>query len=343
LVASALSEYAECFEGHPLVKALPGEIVAAFDARGARWPWRDRVLALDALGRLPGGDPRLKGDAWVKFEAGRFTMGGDADAFQSAPKHEAEVGEFWLRRWPVTVGEYKEFVLAAGYGQVNFWDAPPEMAAPEWWERQCEHPNRPVVGVNWFEARAFCRWAKQAGWSPAGRVISLPTEEEWEYAARGSGNSGRTYAWGDEKPGAEDEARAAHGWGSDAPPSATPVGAFPTGHSPEGVWDLAGNVWEWTACRWRGEEEEDWRQGDTECHQDAIECRSDDKSRQQSDKVSGGTPVQSLRAARRALRGGSWGYSAWRLRAAGRGRDDPGYRLVSLGFRVVCRGSRQHA
>jgi formylglycine-generating enzyme required for sulfatase activity len=278
----------------------------------------------------------------VKFKAGWFRMGGDEKAYQSAPEHEVEVGEFWLRRWPVTVGEYGEFVEAGGYGDKSLWDVPRDVSAPESWERQRQHPNRPVVGVSWFEARAFCRWASEAGWAPAGRVISLPTEEEWEYAARGAGKHGRPYAWGNEEPGSEERVRAAYGWGSDAPESATPVGAFPSGHSPKRVWDLAGNVWEWTACRWRDEGKgEDWRQGDT-CHQDDIECRFDDKSRQQSDKTSDRTPDQSLSAAPRAVRGGSWIINDGLLRAADRRRYDPGLRSVHLGFRVVCRGSRQH-
>jgi formylglycine-generating enzyme required for sulfatase activity len=347
LAASVVAEYPQHFKTGRWAGSVSREIVGAFEARGKSWPWRDRVLALDALGRLPGGDPRLKGDAWVKFKAGRFRMGGDEKAYQSAPEHEVEVGEFWLRRWPVTVGEYEEFVKAGGYGDKSWWDVPPEVRAPEWWERQRQHPNRPVVGVSWFEARAFCRWAKGAGWAPAGRVISLPTEEEWEYATRGAGTRGRTYAWGPEEPGEGDDGRASYGGilgGSNVPESATPVGAYPSGHSPDGVWDLTGNVWEWTACRWRDEgKEEDWRPGDT-CHQDDIECRSDDKSRQQSNNVSAGddSPIQSLSAAPRAVRGGSWGLYAWHLRAAGRDWSGPGNRDVDLGFRVVCRGSRQH-
>ncbi len=333
LVASALSEYAECFEGHDLLTTLPREIVGAFEARGAKWPMRDRVLALDALGRLPGGDPRLKGDPWVKFEAARFRMGGDANAYQSAPEHEARVGEFWLRRWPVTVSEYGEFVKAGGYGKWELWDVEPEETEPWRWQAQQRHPNRSVVGVNWFEARAFCQWLNVEGRAPAGRAITLPTEEEWEYAARGAGKQPRTYAWGNEDPGEGDTARASYGsifGGGNVPESATPVGAYPSGHSPDGVWDLAGTVLEWTACRFR-DSKEGWRQNDTECHQD--------------DKVSsgGGGAHQRLSAAPRVVRGGSWYGGPGNLRAAIRLRVVPGLRDGSLGFRVVCVCSRQHA
>jgi formylglycine-generating enzyme required for sulfatase activity len=329
LVASALSEYEECFEGHGLLTTLPREIVEAFEVRGSKWPWRDRVLALDALGRLPGGDPRLKGDPWVKFKAGRFTMGGDAKAFQSAPEHEARVGEFWLRRWPVTVSEYGEFVMAGGYAKQEFWDTEVGEAEPRWWPAQQRHPNRPVVGVSWFEARAFCRWANAAGWAPPGREVSLPTEEQWEYAARGAGRKSRRYAWGQQATGRGDMARASYYWDGDVPTAPTPVGAFTRGHTPEGVWDLTGNVWEWTACRFRQNAGE-WRQGNVVCHQD--QCVSGRHGNRRS-----------MRVRFRAVRGGSWGHLGNLLYTAARGTLDPVLRNDDVGFRVVCVCSRQHA
>lgn len=92
------------------------------------------------------------------------------------------------------------------------------------------HPNRPVVNVTWYEAAAYCAWA-------GGR---LPSEAEWERAARGT--EARKYPWGNEPPEASranyDETKAG---------AATPVGLLPRGATPEGIQDLAGNVWEWTA------------------------------------------------------------------------------------------------
>ena len=131
----------------------------------------------------------------------------------------------------------------------------------------------------------------------------------------------------------------------DVPESATPVGGFPSGHSPDGVWDVTGNVWEWTVCRFR-ENAEDWRQDDTSCHQDDIVCHFDDSECHQDDKsgdrVTPPAGLKSLSAAPRVVRGRSWFDNPQSLRAAYRGGLDPGYRLDYLGFRVVCRGSRQH-
>jgi formylglycine-generating enzyme required for sulfatase activity len=100
---------------------------------------------------------------------------------------------------------------------------------PRDWEDQLECLNRPVVGVSWYEAAAYCAWAG----------CRLPREAEWEFAARG--NERREYPWGNEKP---DETRANYDWKVGR---ATPVGLYPKGATPEGLQDMAGNVWEWVA------------------------------------------------------------------------------------------------
>lgn len=129
-----------------------------------------------------------------------------------------EVRAFQIARFPVTVEEYGRFVDDGG-------------SAPSYWEDQVVHPNHPVVNLSWFEAAAYCSWF-------GGR---LPVDAEWEQAARGA--VGRTYPWGEEPP---DPTRANY---RDAHVKGTsPVGLFPSGATPEGIEDMAGNVWEWVAA-----------------------------------------------------------------------------------------------
>lgn len=186
LAAAVVAEYSEYFDGRHEAAELVAQIVAAFATDGGRWPWRDRVLALEALGRL--GDPRLSGaQRWVPIAAGQALLGGDSEAYESLRRRVQPVHAFHIARWPVTVAEFDAFVQAGGYRDARWWtDAgTPRVAEPGGWRRQQQHPNRPVTGVSWFEARAFCRWANTAGWAPSGSIVALPTEAEWEYAARG--------------------------------------------------------------------------------------------------------------------------------------------------------------
>jgi formylglycine-generating enzyme required for sulfatase activity len=103
-------------------------------------------------------------------------------------------------------------------------------SAPEDWEKQLETKSRPVVNVSWNDAQEYCRWVKG---------VRLPSEEQWELAARGK--EGRIYPWGNRPE--PDEERANFDSKVGAP---TPVGLFPKGNTWEGLADMAGNVWEWT-------------------------------------------------------------------------------------------------
>jgi formylglycine-generating enzyme required for sulfatase activity len=164
-----------------------------------------RVLAVE---------PRRDFD-WVDVPAGDYVIGRDAGETR---QRIVDVDAFELARTPVTNAQYEHFVAEAGA------PAPPNWPAPA---------DHPVTFVDWHEAAAFCAWA-------GGR---LPTETEWEKAARGT--DGRTYPWGDE----EDEGRAAVGAGIKRG-STSPVGSHPDGASPYGLLDLAGNVWEWTSTEY---------------------------------------------------------------------------------------------
>lgn len=113
---------------------------------------------------------------------------------------------------------------------------PQRRTQPQFWhDRRFAGPLRPVVGVSWYEARAYCRWLS----AQCGLVVRLPTEAEWEAAARGT--EGRSYPWGERF-----EPFRANTWECHIQ-RPTPVGVFPAGDTPEGVADLSGNVYEWTS------------------------------------------------------------------------------------------------
>ena len=228
-------------------KALLDETLAIFDkGRSASIDLKVRLEAAEALGEAD--DPRLKENNWVEFKGATFWMGAqktrkgkpmyDEDANDDEPVREVTVGPFKMGKYAVTVQEFGEFVSdeEAGYCKDTFWtnggfEGKPR---PDEWGEQVLHPNRPVVYVSWFAAGAYCQWAT----AKKGVKHRLPTEEEWEFAARG--RDGRKYPWGDDAP---DVSRANY---DDAHVgSASPVGLFPDGATPEGLDDIAGNVFEW--------------------------------------------------------------------------------------------------
>jgi formylglycine-generating enzyme required for sulfatase activity len=207
----------------PRFSDVMNKVLGIFDAATAGTvDLNIRLQAAEALGQA--GDPRLTEPNWVRIEGGPFRMGGKLTT--------VNLDAFEMARYPVTVEEYARFVADDGYGNKVWWKAGEFGSSnePAAWDEQLQHPNRPVVGVTWHEAAAYCEWAG----------VRLPTEAEWESTARGS--AGRKYPWGDEAP---DVTRA--NFHLTRIGHATPVGLFPEGATPEGVHDLAGNVAEWTA------------------------------------------------------------------------------------------------
>ncbi len=166
---------------------------------------------------------------WVS--GGHFMMGSDEDDPESRederPRHPVQLRGFWLAETPVTNAQYAEYTKAVRTaGEPLYWR-----------DRELSGRDQPVVGVGRHEAQAFCTWLGRAsGWS-----IALPSEAQWEYAARGT--EGRRYPWGNDPV---DETRACFGLSSRTKRTA-PVGQYPRGRGPFGHLDLAGNVWEW--CR----------------------------------------------------------------------------------------------
>ena len=156
----------------------------------------------------------------------------DPEALDSeSPVHEVHLRGFRIGRFLVTVQEFGEFMKKGGYTVRKYWvEGYGEFSEPQDWQTQKEFPNRPVTGVSWFEAGAYCAWVG----------VRLPTEAEWERAARGPQCS--RYPWGNEPP--LDTSRANHNMSFE---HVTPVGLFPKGNTAEGLCDMLGNVWEWCA------------------------------------------------------------------------------------------------
>jgi formylglycine-generating enzyme required for sulfatase activity len=174
-------------------------------------------------------------EGMIYVPPGPFIMGGEG----GLPLQIARLEEsFFIGRYPVTNAQYRHFVEAGGYEKREYWSdegwqykRKEEWTAPRFWnDPEWNQPDQPVVGVSWYEAEAYARWAG----------MRLPTEMEWEKAARGI--DGREYPWGDGfDPDRCNTDESGIG-------KTTPVGKYsPNGDSPYGLADMAGNVWEWCA------------------------------------------------------------------------------------------------
>jgi formylglycine-generating enzyme required for sulfatase activity len=158
----------------------------------------------------------------IAIPAGEFTMGSDQGV--ERPPHAVSVDAFEIDQFEVTNEQFEKFAAETGY----VTDA--EKAGDMSWQAYAEgKPNHPVVKVSWNDAKAYCEWAEKR----------LPTEAEWEKAARGT--EGRTYPWGNDWDVNKANVKEAGYRGT------TIVGSFPDGGSPYGVMDMAGNVAEWTS------------------------------------------------------------------------------------------------
>ncbi|MCA0941883.1 SUMF1/EgtB/PvdO family nonheme iron enzyme [Salipiger pacificus] len=207
---------------------IAAALAAAIEAGGAAPALRRRAGA--ALARL--GDPRAL-DALVAVPAGRYEMGGDLHP-NSAPAHSVTLAAFRIGAYPVTCAAYLRFVEETGRGWLSANGRAPERA------------SHPATDLTWHDARAYCAWLTEA-WRSEGRIaadqtVRLPTEREWEAAARGP--EGLAYPWGmdwapehanDEETGFNDICT---------------VGLFPEGASAFGCLDMAGQAWEWCTTLW---------------------------------------------------------------------------------------------
>ncbi len=309
LLGAVLRELAPfCYQVRdPRYPSLLQDVLGIFDPlRSQSIPVEVRIEAADALGQA--GDPRIDpcNPDRVPIRPGKFRMGAqkgnsrdpnyDPEAEDVEwPVHEVHLDAYRIGRYPVTVGEYRRFVEDGGYQERSWWGAGGfgKWAAPGDWEDQMRFPNRPVVRVSWFEAAAYCAWAG----------CRLPTEAKWERAARGT--DARPFPWGSEPP--PDPSRLNYSEGRVR--HATPVGVYPLGATPDGIQDMAGNVWEW--CR-------DWYAEDYYMKSPAS------------------NPTGPLQGEYRVVRGGSWSGGAGNARSALRGWLSPLYHRGSInGFRAV--------
>ena len=229
----------------------------------------------------PVGGPALDVAEQMSVPAGSFLMGSNAPGSwnDERPVHAVWVDAFLMDRHEVTNRRYAAFLQDTGRAKPTFWE-----------DDRFNNPDQPVVGVSWDDAAAFCRWAGKR----------LPTEAEWERAARG-GLEGKTYPWGDQEPGG----RACFGLAGE---TAAPCGVGQYAPNGFGIYDLAGNVAEWCA---------DW--GDEEYY-----AHSEPRN-----------PRGPATGTERIVRGGSYGPGAALLRCAGRTRVNPAQREAYIGIRCV--------
>ena len=261
-----------------------------------------------------------KNDGMVLIKGGTFLMGTNDGMPFEAPAHEVALNSFWMDDHEVTIAEFGKFVAATGYqtdAEKFGWSGVFSLRSGEWEKADhldWRHPdgptsqpntNEPVSQVSWRDAAAYAEWAGKR----------LPTEAEWEYAARG-GMAGKKYAWGDElRPNGHPVANWWQGHfpdrntGEDGFIRRAPVKSFPP--NGYGLYDMAGNVWEWCA---------DWYADDCYLHST-------------HDNPNG--PASNNE---RVIRGGSWMCAenfCTNYRVAARSHATPDSALNNLGFRCV--------
>jgi len=230
----------------------------------------------------------------VYVPAGSFLMGSaDSDGAAYAdekPQHAVTLGAFWIDQTEVTNGQYRLCMVAKACKE-------PARVSSNLRDQYYGNPafaNYPVIWVSWNDAQAYCKWAGRR----------LPTEAEWEKAARGT--DGRIYPWGDTPP---DQTLADFG---NTLKDVAQSGSAPGGASPYGAVDMAGNVWEWVA---------DWYGMDYFTHSPQANPTGPDSGTQ------------------RVLRGGSYTYTAPGIRAAYRFQKEPTFKSSEVGFRCASDGT----
>lgn len=191
--------------------------IFTFDG-ASRVPVEQRIAAAEALGQA--GDPRI-------------------DPLDPEMLPVPGMEGVLLGMYPVTVAEYNCFIENNGYRDPQYWEDKwwgvkevQRWTIPEDWDEQLEHQNRPVTGVSWYEAGAYCNWLT----ARTNLSYRLPREKEWEEAAT---NPNGGYPWGDDEPNPE---LLNFDFNVGVP---TPVGIYPAGAAPGGHLDMSGNVWEW--------------------------------------------------------------------------------------------------
>ena len=239
----------------------------------------------------------VDGMRMVYVPAGEFIMGSDKGEKNERPAHKVNLDAYWIDQTPVTNVMFTQFLNVME--EMNRVD-------PAWadlsstifhitktnggWQAQKNYEQHPVVMVNWFAAQAYCQWAGRR----------LPTEAEWEKAARGT--DGRKYPWGNAEPN-----KGLMNFGGQIG-GTTRVGSYPQGASPYGALDMAGNVWEWVA---------DWYDKDY------------------YNQSPGKNPPGPSTGQDRVMRGGSWYHYGRRFRVYFRTANRPEMGSGDLSFRCA--------
>jgi formylglycine-generating enzyme required for sulfatase activity len=228
-----------------------------------------------------------------------FKMGSN-DYKDEKPIHTVFLDGYWMGKYEITVKQYMKFVNATKTHYPEWLEQGSKYnintGNDDYYKKFVSNENHPIVGISWDDAIAYCDWLS----TEKNLTFKLPTEAQWEKAARGS--DGRKYPWGGNNEPDETLANFAKKIGK-----TSPVGSYPDGASPYGLLDMAGNVWEW--CN-------DWYGSD-------YYEKSPERKPQGPDS---GTV--------RVMRGGSWSYGTGYLRCANRSYVRPSYRYYYLGFRL---------
>lgn len=278
------------------------------------------ALTLTQCSREP--DPVITakdGSEMLLIPAGSFTMGGrpeDLEGFEKGnylnyeserPLHKVSISAFYMDKYEITNAQYARFlehVEESGDRSMAHPDHPDNLDHRQRYiDEKLNDPLQPAVGINWFDAYAYCNWAGKR----------LPTEAEWEYAARGAGDVYRKYPWGNEEPDAEGIWRANYrpmaGSDLDGFARTAPVGSYPDGISPFGIMDMAGNAEEWV---------QDWL--------DINYYHKTDGAQDPQGPLSGRNKV---------IKGGSYGSDKYHVRIATRLYGAPHPKTELLGIRCA--------
>ena len=244
---------------------------------------------------LPQSGPEECVSALVRIPAGWFLMGCDTGQDNEKPVHRVWIDEFLIAARQVTNSDYGGFLRATASPAPPFWSEP-----------AFNHPQQPVVGVSWHEAIHYCEWlSASSGAVTAGKNFRLPTEAEWERAARG-GREGAQFPWGDEPPqslpGYADRCADRSYWKT----GPEPVGR--ANPNPYGLFNMCDNVHEWCS---------DWYAPD-------YYAMSPERN-----------PCGPETGTRRASRGGSWRHHIKMSRCAARSSIPPEFEYADYGFRVA--------
>jgi len=220
----------------------------------------------------------------IVIPPGDFLMGSEDGAENVRPVHRVYVDQFAIARYPVTNLLYRYFIEDADHEPPKFWDDP-----------SFNQPDQPVTSVSWFDAMAFCEWHS----ARTGEDFRLPTEAEWERAARG-GLEGKRYTWGDEPP--QHQPRYSELWMN----KPEPIGQRPPNGF--GIQDIGENVHEWCS----------------DFYDEHYYVYSPERN-----------PQGPATGIRRASRGGSWRHQIKIARVAARSSIPPEYAYSDYGFRLA--------